>query len=150
MIKKAFLMASISLSVAVIASCGGGAKQDKVSADTTIGNDQSAVAHNSNAIQDTTGSIGTENTGTTVASSSKGAALIGKSDCLGCHKEHEKLIGPAYADVAKKYNSDDVDKLADKIIKGGAGSFGDIPMTPHPSLSVDDAREMVKYILTIK
>lgn len=150
MIKKVFLIASISLSVAAMASCGGGSKQDKVSADTTIGTDQSAVAQSSSAIQDTTGSIGTENTGTTVASSSKGATLIAKSDCLGCHKEHEKLIGPAYADVAKKYSSDDVDKLADKIIKGGAGSFGDIPMTPHPSLSVDDAREMVKYILTIK
>jgi cytochrome c len=150
MIKKAFLITSISLSVAVIASCGGGSKQDKVSADTTVATDQSAVAHNSDAIQDTTGSIGTENKGTTVATSSKGAALIAKSDCLGCHKEHEKLIGPAYADVAKKYNSGDVDKLADKIIKGGAGSFGDIPMSPHPTLSVDDAREMVKYILTVR
>jgi cytochrome c len=150
MIRKAFLITCISISVAAIASCGGGSKQDKVSADTTIGNDQSAVAHNSNAIQDTTGSIGTENTGTTVASSSKGAALIAKSDCLACHKEHDKLVGPAYADVAKKYNSGDIDKLADKIIKGGSGSFGDVAMSPHPMVSVDDAREMVKYILTVK
>ncbi len=150
MTRKAFLITSISLVVAVLASCGGGAKQDKVSADTTIGNNQSAVAQNSNAIQDTTGSIGTENTGTTNASSSKGAALIAKSDCLTCHKEHDKLLGPSYADIAKKYNSGDVDKLADKIIKGGAGSFGDVPMSPHPTLSVDDAREMVKYILTVK
>ncbi len=150
MTRKAFLITSISLVVAVIASCGSGAKQDKVSADTTIGNNQSAVAQNSNAIQDTTGSIGTENTGTTNASSSKGAALIAKSDCLACHKEHDKLVGPSYAEVAKKYNSGDIDKLADKIIKGGAGSFGDVPMSPHPTVSVDDAREMVKYILTVK
>jgi len=150
MIRKAFLITSISLSVAIMTSCGGGSKQDKVSADTTIGNDISAVAHNSDAIQDTTGSIGTENTGTTVATSSKGAALIAKSDCLACHKEHDKLVGPAYAEVAKKYNSGDVDKLADKVIKGGAGSFGDVAMSPHPMISTDDAREMVKYILTIK
>ena len=150
MIRKAFLITSISLSVAIMTSCGGGSKQDKVSADTTIGNDISAVAHNSDAIQDTTGSIGTENTGTTVATSSKGAALIAKSDCLACHKEHDKLVGPAYAEVAKKYNSGDVDKLADKVIKGGAGSFGDVAMSPHPMISTDDAREMVKYILTVK
>jgi cytochrome c len=150
MIRKAFLITSISLSVAIMASCGGGSKQDKVSADTTIGNDISAAAHNSDAIQDTTGSIGTENTGTTVATSSKGAALIAKSDCLACHKEHDKLVGPAYAEVAKKYNSGDVDKLAEKVIKGGAGSFGDVAMSPHPMISTDDAREMVKYILTIK
>jgi cytochrome c len=150
MIQKAFLITSISLSVAIMASCGGGSKQDKVSADTTIGNNISAAAHNSDAIQDTTGSIGTENTGTTVATSSKGAALIAKSDCLACHKEHDKLVGPAYAEVAKKYNSGDVDKLAEKVIKGGAGSFGDVAMSPHPMISTDDAREMVKYILTVK
>lgn len=150
MIRKVFLITSISLSVAIMASCGGGSKQDKVSADTTIGNDISAAAHNSDAIQDTTGSIGTENTGTTVATSSKGAALIAKSDCLACHKEHDKLVGPAYAEVAKKYNSGDVDKLAEKVIKGGAGSFGDVAMSPHPMISTDDAREMVKYILTVK
>jgi cytochrome c len=150
MIRKAFLITSISLSVAIMASCGGRSKQDKVSADTTIGNDISAAAHNSDAIQDTTGSIGTENTGTTVATSSKGAALIAKSDCLACHKEHDKLVGPAYAEVAKKYNSGDVDKLAEKVIKGGAGSFGDVAMSPHPMISTDDAREMVKYILTVK
>lgn len=135
----------------MIVACGGGNSQsDKVSSDSTKATDQTAVAHNSEAVQDTTGNIGTEDTRTSVSSSSAGAQLIAKSDCLSCHKEHEKFVGPSYAAVAQKYKTADIDKLADKIIKGGAGSFGDIPMTAHPSLSDAYAREMVKYILTVK
>jgi cytochrome c len=147
--KKTLIIITLASACGLIAACGGN-KKDKVSADTTVATDQNAVAHNSDAAQDTTGSVGTENTGTTVATSSKGADLIAKSDCLTCHKEHEKTVGPAYAEVAKKYKDSDTDKLAQKIIKGGAGSFGDIPMSPHPDITVDDAKEMVKYILTVK
>ncbi|QQL50688.1 c-type cytochrome [Mucilaginibacter ginkgonis] len=145
--KKTLIILSFA---SILAACGG-SKDDKLSTDTTVAANQSAVAHNSDAAMDTANkNIGTENTTTAVASSSKGAQLLAKNDCLTCHKEHEKLVGPAYADVAKKYSSGDVDKLADKVIKGGSGSWGDVPMTPHPSLSVDDAKEMVKYILTVK
>lgn len=86
----------------------------------------------------------------TVDSTAEGAALIAKSDCISCHKDHDRLVGPAYADIAKKYSEVDIDKLAGKVITGGAGSFGDIPMLPHPALSIEDAREIVKYILTVK
>jgi len=83
---------------------------------------------------------------------SKGKAMIQKMDCIGCHKEHDKLVGPAYADIAKKYeaNDENIEKLADKIIAGGKGVWGEVPMTPHPNLSKDDAKELVKYILTVK
>lgn len=147
---KKITILTLAAFCSIIVACGGGGQSDKVSNDSTIATDQTAVAHNSDAAQDTTGSIGTEDTGTSVSSSSAGAQLIAKNDCLSCHKEHDKLVGPSYAAVAEKYKSGDIDKLADKIIKGGAGSFGDIPMSPHPSLSVTDAKEMVKYILTIK
>ncbi len=82
----------------------------------------------------------------------KGLALIGKSDCLTCHKVSEKLIGPAYKDVAMKYAGQDtaVKYLAGKIIKGGSGIWGTVPMTPHPQLSEADAEQMVKYILLLK
>jgi cytochrome c len=82
----------------------------------------------------------------------KGLALIGKSDCLTCHKANEKNIGPAYKDVAEKYENteDNVKMLAGKIIKGGSGVWGNIPMTPHPSLSQEDAEAMVKYVLLLK
>jgi len=148
--KKIFIILILSPACALIIACGGGSSADKVSADSSVATDQSAVSQNANAAQDTTGSIGTENTGTTVASSSKGAELIAKSDCLTCHKEHDKTIGPSYAAVAKKYKQSDTDMLADKIIKGGSGSFGDIPMSPHPGVTPEDAKEMVKYILTVK
>jgi len=82
----------------------------------------------------------------------KGLALIGKSDCLTCHKVSEKLIGPAYKDVANKYAGSDtaVTYLAGKIIKGGSGVWGTVPMTPHPQISEADAEQMVKYILLLK
>lgn len=82
----------------------------------------------------------------------KGLALIAKSDCLTCHKVSEKLTGPAYKDVAAKYENTDanVDMLAGKIIKGGQGNWGTIPMTPHATLSEADAKQMVKYVLLLK
>jgi len=82
----------------------------------------------------------------------KGLALIAGSDCLTCHKVAEKNIGPAYQDVAAKYeNTDDnIEMLAGKIIKGGSGNWGAIPMTAHANLSQEDAEAMVKYILLLK
>ncbi len=79
-------------------------------------------------------------------------ALIGKSDCLTCHKVREKLIGPAYQDVANKYESTDanITMLASKIIAGGKGVWGEVPMTPHPTVSEADAKQMVKYVLLLK
>lgn len=81
----------------------------------------------------------------------KGLALIGQNDCLGCHKVSEKLVGPAYQDVAKRYAGKPgiEDSLAQHIIKGGAGNWGETPMTPHPNLSHDDAVAMVKYVLLL-
>lgn len=82
----------------------------------------------------------------------KGEALIAKSDCLVCHKLNEKLIGPAYADVAKKYPNTpaNITHLAEKIVKGGGGVWGDMAMTPHPALSMDDAKALAQYVLSIK
>jgi len=81
-----------------------------------------------------------------------GKALIEASDCRTCHKDDQKLIGPAYKDVAKKYesNSENISKLASKVMAGGQGVWGEIPMAGHPNLSKEDAEAMVEYILTIK
>ena len=83
---------------------------------------------------------------------SKGLALVAGSDCLTCHKVAEKNIGPAYQEVAAKYENTDenIAMLAGKIIKGGSGNWGAIPMTAHAQLSQDDAEAMVKYILLLK
>ena len=82
----------------------------------------------------------------------KGLELIAKSDCLTCHKVGEKLTGPAYRDVANKYENTEanISMLAGKIIKGGQGVWSAIPMTPHATLSEADARQMVKYILLLR
>jgi cytochrome c len=82
----------------------------------------------------------------------KGVELIAKSDCLTCHKTDSKLIGPAYKDVAAKYENTEanVDMLAGKIIKGGTGVWGQIPMTPHATLSEADAKALAKYVLLLR
>ena len=81
-----------------------------------------------------------------------GLKLVANSDCLTCHKINEKVIGPAYKEVAKKYASTpaNIKMLAGKIIKGGSGNWGGIPMTAHASLSQSDAELMVKYVLSLK
>ncbi len=80
----------------------------------------------------------------------EGLLLIEGADCLGCHKIDAKLVGPSYQEIADKYTEADLDKLATKIIEGGKGVWGEIPMTPHSGMSKENAQKMVKYILTLK
>jgi cytochrome c len=91
-------------------------------------------------------------TATPGAADEKGLELIGSSDCITCHKLREKNIGPAYSDVAEKYRNTPhaVDTLIQKVIHGGSGNWGPVPMTPHPALPESDIRTMVTYILTLK
>lgn len=81
-----------------------------------------------------------------------GKELIEKSDCSGCHKQQDKLVGPSYKEISLKYqNQTDASSiLVEKIITGGKGNWGEIPMTAHPQISQADAEEMVKYILSVK
>ena len=81
-----------------------------------------------------------------------GEKLIANSDCIGCHKTDKKLIGPSYLDIAKKYplNDKSINYLASKIIKGGSGVWGTIPMAAHSTLKKEDAKLMAKYILSVK
>ena len=80
----------------------------------------------------------------------EGKKLVEGTDCLSCHKIDSKLVGPSYHDVAAKYTEADIDMLANKIIEGGKGNWGEIPMTPHAGLSPENAKLMVKYILSQK
>lgn len=81
-----------------------------------------------------------------------GLELIGNSDCTTCHKIEEKNIGPSYKEVAAKYKPTraTIDTLVKKIIEGGTGVWGPVPMTPHPGLSNADAQKMVQCILSMK
>ncbi|AZI40376.1 c-type cytochrome [Epilithonimonas vandammei] len=93
-----------------------------------------------------------DNASTTAAAKpeDEGKALVEGADCLSCHKVDSKLVGPSYQDVAAKYTEADIDHLSQKIIDGGKGVWGDIPMTPHAGLSKENAQKMVKYILSLK
>lgn len=98
-----------------------------------------------------------EKKGDTVASTpalpnDRGLELIGASDCTTCHTIDKKHIGPAYVDVAQKYENTEavIDTLVSKVLKGGSGNWGTVPMTAHPTLPEADAREMVKYIMSLK
>jgi len=81
-----------------------------------------------------------------------GLTMIGSLDCTTCHRISEKNLGPAYTEVAQKYEPTpaNIDSLCVKIIKGGTGVWGQTPMTPHPTLSMDSARTMVKYIMSLR
>ncbi len=79
-----------------------------------------------------------------------GKAAIAKSDCFACHKPDGKLVGPSYTDIAKKYKRTDanITLLASKIIKGGSGTWGQIPMAAHPKINQIEAKKMVEFILS--
>lgn len=81
-----------------------------------------------------------------------GLELMGKSDCQTCHKVNESAIGPSFSSIAAKYPNTPatIDTLAHKIIKGGSGNWGAVPMAAHSNISVGDATAMVKYILLLK
>jgi len=116
--------------------------------DSTEGADVSAVARQPQVNTAIT-KIGTEPEGGAIAA---GGKLIEASDCTSCHRIDQKLVGPAYQDVAKKYENNDanVAMLTKKVISGGKGNWGEIPMTPHPNLSEKDSETMVRYILSLR
>jgi cytochrome c len=81
----------------------------------------------------------------------EGEALVKGSDCKTCHHPTNKIIGPSHMDVAKKYDftQASVTLLANKIINGGQGVWGEIPMTAHIGLTQVDAEKMARYVLSL-
>jgi len=80
------------------------------------------------------------------------ADLAQKKNCMACHAIDKKLVGPAYKDVAAKYGGqkDAVDKLAQKVVKGGSGAWGAVPMPANPQVTEAEAKQLVQWILTLK
>lgn len=79
-------------------------------------------------------------------------ALATSKNCMACHAVDKKLVGPAYKEVAAKYKGDKtaVDKLATKIIKGGSGVWGQVPMPPNAQVNDAEAKKLAGWILSIK
>jgi len=79
-------------------------------------------------------------------------ALAKSKNCMACHAVDKKLVGPSYKDVSKKYAGDAkaVDALATKIVKGGSGVWGAIPMPANPQVTEADAKKLASWILSQK
>jgi cytochrome c len=78
--------------------------------------------------------------------------LATAKNCMTCHAVDKKLVGPSYKDVAAKYagQKDAADKLAAKVIKGGSGVWGPVPMPANPQVSPDEAKKLAAWILATK
>lgn len=75
--------------------------------------------------------------------------LAKKSNCMACHAVDKKMVGPSYRDVAKKYAGDKnaAKMLADKVKKGGKGTWGPVPMPPNANVKDADIQTLVKWVL---
>lgn len=79
-------------------------------------------------------------------------ALATAKNCMACHAVDKKVVGPAYKDVAKKYagNAKAADMLAAKVIKGGAGVWGPVPMPANTQVNEAESKKLVAWILAMK
>jgi cytochrome c len=80
------------------------------------------------------------------------AELATKKNCMACHAVDKKQVGPSYKDVAAKYagQKDAVEKLTQKVMKGGAGVWGAIPMPANPQVSAAEAKQLVEWVMSQK
>lgn len=86
------------------------------------------------------------------AEPSAAETLARKNGCFACHSIARKVIGPAYKDVADRYDGDKSapDKLVHKVKEGGSGVWGPMGMPPHPQMKEADIRQIVDWVLTLK
>ncbi|MDD5325563.1 MAG: c-type cytochrome [Polaromonas sp.] len=79
-------------------------------------------------------------------------AMAKAKNCLACHAVDKKVVGPAYKDVAAKYagQKDAPAKLEAKVMKGGSGVWGPVPMPANPQVNAAEAKQLVAWILTLK
>ena len=77
-------------------------------------------------------------------------ALAVSNNCMACHSVEQKIVGPAFTAVSAKYADDKtaVDKLAQKIQKGGSGVWGEMPMPPNSQVSSAEAKKLAAWILS--
>jgi cytochrome c len=133
--KLLILIVVFGLATWTITSCGGKKEEEKKEAEDGYGDYETA---------DTEKPSGDDLI-------KQGQALADASDCKTCHHLTNKIIGPSHTEVAKKYEftQSNVTLLAGKIVKGGSGVWGEIPMTAHPDVSQADAEKMAMYVLSL-
>lgn len=78
-------------------------------------------------------------------------ALAQSKNCLACHSVQNKIVGPSFKDIAKKYAGQNAaDQLASKVMQGGSGVWGAIPMPANPQVNAADAKKLVEWVLSQK
>ncbi|HEY8659629.1 MAG TPA: ThuA domain-containing protein [Hanamia sp.] len=118
--------------------------------------DTAKVKDLSNLIVSADYAAGTDKAGASQGHQILSEAMVGKNlmlslDCKGCHKVDEKSIGPAFTMVSQRYQKDPnaMTYLAQKVIAGGSGAWGKVPMAAHPALKESDARQIISWILSL-
>jgi cytochrome c len=127
--KKIYILIIMVVSGTLITSCGS---KEKTSTEEFVANESSEVKPAVDLI-------------------AQGEALVKASDCKTCHHPVNKIIGPSHTDVAKKYEFTEanVKMLAKKIIAGGQGNWGEIPMAAHADITPENAESMARYVLSL-
>ena len=79
-------------------------------------------------------------------------ALATSKNCMSCHAVERKVLGPSFKEVAAKYkdNKGAADMLATKIVKGGSGVWGAVPMPANNQVSEADAKKLAAWVLSTK
>jgi len=130
---KIIYLVCFALVVTLVVACGGKKEENSSNTEEYVANETATKAE----------------AGVDVIA--QGEALVKSSDCKTCHHKTNKIIGPSHTDVAKKYEftAANVSMLAGKIINGGSGVWGEVPMNAHPDLSKADAEKMARYVLSL-
>lgn len=81
-----------------------------------------------------------------------GLAAMKQSDCFNCHALEQKIVGPGFLEIAARNKEDKaaLETSIERVIKGSAGAWGEVPMLPHESLNPDQVRMMVRWIYGLK
>ncbi|HEX6180026.1 MAG TPA: c-type cytochrome [Chitinophagaceae bacterium] len=138
--KKSLIVLSFGFSLtAILVACGGDSGTKAAAGDTK--SDTVSAASSSGLPSFIT-----------QAEYDKAVELAAGSDCAGCHQITTKTNGPAWNEIGKRYEPTEanIDTLASKIINGGGGNWGDVPMQPHPNFTKEEARTLAKYVLSLK
>ena len=139
--KKSLIVLSLGFSFAAfLPACGGGDSGAKTTAGDT----------KTDTVSSTSG--GGLPSFITQAEYDKAVELVAGSDCGGCHQITTKTNGPAWTEIGKRYEPTqaNIDTLASKIINGGSGNWGEVPMQPHPDFSKENATILAKYVLSLR
>ena len=128
----------------------------KYHVDITDKDDTAKVKDLSNLVVSADYIEGSDKAGSTQGHQLLSQALMGKNlmmslDCKGCHKVDEKSIGPAFTLVSQRYQKDPraMTYLAQKVIRGGSGAWGEVAMAAHPNLSESDAKQIISWVLSL-